>query len=692
MQEIVATAQDKLGEDNINSTGRFTQWGYQSVISMGLEYIKTEETKVAVIKGVIQKPKDFVSLRRLDLCGDDRIYVSLDWNGFMDACGANSENTSIRIEPQPDTWTVSSNGAEYTEAYIKYFAIPQDDDGFPLVPNYAYEAVEQFIIFTATARLRRRLPLKSRGQIPMSEVESEKAYWLWLRRKAKGDKNQPTQFGMREHEIAWNRLDKRVQQEVQQHLGSCTKGSLSTKTTISAADTYDPAQIPEAIISLTVTNPDDILVSATDSLDCNGTAIASSLTGMTLEWVFTLNDDSEDGITATITGAAYSYTLSGADTTALDAIGLTGSAGMAIEDLDGLIKNVAESTALAYSISVQLTVTDTCGSHTTTDTIPVGVSDVVIGSTRDLLVYGTHLIFTDGGNGRIRMLDLTDTTRSWTIVEGLDDPYGIDSDESALVNSYPTMYFSEQGSAEQISTLTFDGGDVEDTANWTTTVISVTAFNYTRGLSVDKTHPQQNGKPILWLSKVMNLENLIYNGVTWDRNTIVSNNQSSIRAVELGGDIFWTKHSDDFRCVVPNGTSWELPSNYDDGNIIAGDGNPGGVVYDTTGDLFEANRLTEVALVGSTYYFAESKGDGTSGNIHIATVAGDKTVKANWTFTRMTDSEGDYINYSIIALWVDSGTLYFATSTNIYSIVISTGVLTEIIGTETSGYSEGGTR
>jgi len=447
-----------------------------------------------------------------------------------------------------------------------------------------------------------------------------------------------------------------------------------------------------AVITLvSITQADDMSIWGHASLDCDTIPIETSLSPITMTWVFTLENGTTRP-TATITGVAFTYTVTAGDVINLEAIGMFDLLGEPIEKMSGMDKNINSDLLLAHDITVELTISDSCGTSVAYDTIPKILVNAQYANIRDIVRIDDNLYITDGlSNNTIRTLDLT-TGLTYSLFSGIDaDPYGLDFDDQELSNGIPIMYVSIQNTPDRdIEELRFLGGDPNLAANWSRTSLGAATARY-RGMCVDRTR-RMNGKPMLWAvaqgGGYTGFVAIYFDGVNWIQQGVFAQNSSKIRISEIDGDIFMASHSNIYQVAKLTGAD---PLDFADWTRVLLFSGTTPEAFNTTGDLFAVNREVEMIKsdAGDYYLGVSDTADTDTSFLHKASWVTDILVPSNWQLDVAKDDLGADIlpqnTFGAAGMHYHSGsnTIYVTTKQTISTYNLTTKEFTIISGSPT---------
>ena len=186
MDEIIAESFQRLDIEDSRDELIFRNWIYRALrwVAPCSYSIKTECIKVCDLS--IKKPCDYWFGIDMNLIGGGGsvLYYQYAENGFMESeinssgvgatVGENSAvygTQSIQLGEDHFCFNLSSNAsfANVEKAELKYFALPKDENGDPLIREDIVEAIHAYIQWQYAERGRNR----SRGtrKFPWSEVE-----------------------------------------------------------------------------------------------------------------------------------------------------------------------------------------------------------------------------------------------------------------------------------------------------------------------------------------------------------------------------------------------------------------------------------------------------------------------------------------------------------------------------------------
>lgn len=201
---LIAEIQIDLGFDTEKMTPTITRWIYEAILRIGVPKCIIEKKIIKISDLAIQKPSDFVGLKRLNLINRTESGTGLN---LIDT----AVNNLICVEPKYDScisccddqetccpdyimsekvnsFYFSSNCTAFTHVILEYYAAPIDEDNKPLVPLSADEAVKAYVTYKWMKRKRIKSMGKSTASrnnpVGITDVRDALMYWEQKRTQA----------------------------------------------------------------------------------------------------------------------------------------------------------------------------------------------------------------------------------------------------------------------------------------------------------------------------------------------------------------------------------------------------------------------------------------------------------------------------------------------------------------------------
>jgi hypothetical protein len=210
IQESVANAMIALGLEQDEYRNIFTDWAYEATRSIGVSEVNLKTEEIAISNGLASIPSDMAYPDQIALkkSGSDEfvypIFNSSYWQGIpqSDQVYRTDQNYYINIQGESFVFSsdVSSDG--FNRLVLRYWAFPIDQDGMPLIPEYYTRAVTTYIEFMHVKRMR----MRNRQEIPMSEVDYMEKRWLRMKLDAVTQRNMPTKPEIEGAIMQWNTM------------------------------------------------------------------------------------------------------------------------------------------------------------------------------------------------------------------------------------------------------------------------------------------------------------------------------------------------------------------------------------------------------------------------------------------------------------------------------------------------------
>lgn len=187
MDEIIAEAFVRLDIEDSRDEMIFRNWIYRALRWIGPSSFSIKTECIEVCDLSIKKPSDYWYGIDLNLLGahNEVYYYQYKENGFMqseevaygqgDYIGQDSSLTgerTIHLGEDNFCFNLSNNASEaaVVKAELKYFALPKDDKGDPLISEEIVEAIHAYLIWMYYERGRNRT--RGTRRFPHSEVEA----------------------------------------------------------------------------------------------------------------------------------------------------------------------------------------------------------------------------------------------------------------------------------------------------------------------------------------------------------------------------------------------------------------------------------------------------------------------------------------------------------------------------------------
>lgn len=193
VRAVVENAMISLDDTNSRDRVIFRQWAYIAMREIGFSKVNIVEKCVPICNLSFEKPCDLVSTIEVSLkdsSGFSIRYTYLPNKGLLpvDDALVSSYTNRIFMSEDADFYYLSSNANDIVEAQIKYYALPLNDEGFPLIPEVHLLAIMSFIEFMYIKRKRASAPRSVSGQ----DMAEFKDAWTRERGKARGRNKMPS--------------------------------------------------------------------------------------------------------------------------------------------------------------------------------------------------------------------------------------------------------------------------------------------------------------------------------------------------------------------------------------------------------------------------------------------------------------------------------------------------------------------
>lgn len=210
INEVISNIQVDMGQSTPSKTAIIKRWCYEAVREIGVGFMELKTKTYDNISTNILKPSDFVAAAHIYLVTDDdkcvtptrtkglNLYGNTPFNfnkyGYRHSM---LQSPGWEIGEGLNSFTISSDAADnFSKLILVYYATPIDEEGNPLVPEFAMEACLARCMWKDSARDRARFRSPgsdSRGNaVPLSEVQFYRQEYYTQVGIARGEMNSPS--------------------------------------------------------------------------------------------------------------------------------------------------------------------------------------------------------------------------------------------------------------------------------------------------------------------------------------------------------------------------------------------------------------------------------------------------------------------------------------------------------------------
>jgi len=197
IDQFVAGVQDDLAFKRNIRKGTLIRWTYFALSELEEHMSHSKQVDLPLVDCKVMKPADLVAVDSIFLVDgnncvepfSDKIVFCCD---IPKRCGK-----TYRVEENLDFYLFSSNVKDkFDTVRIKYYAIPLDENGRPMVPLQAAESAYRYIRLKYLEMLREKDRSKAArsNSVPVSEIRLAEVRWFNARRGYNGETAKPTSF------------------------------------------------------------------------------------------------------------------------------------------------------------------------------------------------------------------------------------------------------------------------------------------------------------------------------------------------------------------------------------------------------------------------------------------------------------------------------------------------------------------
>ena len=206
MDELIAEAYARLDLEDSRDELIFRNWIYRALKWIGPSSPQIKPVCLEICDLSIKKPHDYWSAIDMNLLDSQgRIYYfQYTNNGFMRSeegknangqfLGTDASLTGARtilVGEDYHCFNISDTGSEapLAKAELKYYAMPKDKNGDPLIAEDSVEAVLAYVEWQYLKRGRNRT--RGTRKFPHSEVETARMTWMNYKGMVQGNRKLP---------------------------------------------------------------------------------------------------------------------------------------------------------------------------------------------------------------------------------------------------------------------------------------------------------------------------------------------------------------------------------------------------------------------------------------------------------------------------------------------------------------------
>lgn len=190
INEVVSNACLALGIENSDKHKVvFYEWAYQALSDIGITTLNLKGSTGTITTNpypYFQIPSDCVHIDSIAIrkgSSGDVAYPMFDanyWNTVPDDDQTMHDKDYVVGTGEYGRLTFSSTVVDdgFTQVLLRYYSVPLDENGSPMIPEYYMGAITTYIEYMYVKSLRH----KDRSSVPLSEIQM--FYQQWLSRKA----------------------------------------------------------------------------------------------------------------------------------------------------------------------------------------------------------------------------------------------------------------------------------------------------------------------------------------------------------------------------------------------------------------------------------------------------------------------------------------------------------------------------
>jgi hypothetical protein len=195
IDQVISNAMIALGMENDRYRVIFYEWAFQGLRDIGLTTISlTTSTGTITTGNTFSIPTNCVyidSIAVKNSTAGNVAYPMFDsnyWSSVPDDDQTTYDKDYVVSKQGSDlVFSTTVRGNSYDQVIIRYYGMPVDSSGVPLIPEYYLRAIVAYIEYMFVKRERYR----KRNEIPMSEIQTLYQQWVTLKADAMSKRNQP---------------------------------------------------------------------------------------------------------------------------------------------------------------------------------------------------------------------------------------------------------------------------------------------------------------------------------------------------------------------------------------------------------------------------------------------------------------------------------------------------------------------
>jgi hypothetical protein len=195
IDQVISNAMIALGMENDRYRVIFYEWAFQGLRDIGLTTISlTTSTGTITTGNTFPIPTNCVYIDSIAVKNSTAgtvaypMFDSNYWSSVPDDDQTTYDKDYVVSKQGSDlVFSTTIRGNSYDQVIIRYYGMPVDSDGVPLIPEYYLRAIVAYIEYMFVKRERYR----KRNEIPMSEIQVLYQQWVTLKADAMSKRNQP---------------------------------------------------------------------------------------------------------------------------------------------------------------------------------------------------------------------------------------------------------------------------------------------------------------------------------------------------------------------------------------------------------------------------------------------------------------------------------------------------------------------
>ena len=195
IDQVISNAMIALGMENDRYRVIFYEWAFQGLRDIGLTTISlTTSTGTITTGNTFPIPTNCVYIDSIAVKNSTAgtvaypMFDSNYWSSVPDDDQTTYDKDYVVSKQGSDlVFSTTIRGNSYDQVIIRYYGMPVDSDGVPLIPEYYLRAIVAYIEYMFVKRERYR----KLNEIPMSEIQVLYQQWVTLKADAMSKRNQP---------------------------------------------------------------------------------------------------------------------------------------------------------------------------------------------------------------------------------------------------------------------------------------------------------------------------------------------------------------------------------------------------------------------------------------------------------------------------------------------------------------------